>query len=293
MLWFAERRMKPDALDEDWGPMSRGTFAHSVLQHFYEEFIKQGNTKVTPENLPQARELLAQVFSQLQAQQPTPELQMSNELRYVPTNQLETQEVLQLERWLQDYLEFETEFLTGFRPRYFEAEIKPEDGIEYAGQLVAGTIDRVDVDEHGNAVIVDYKGSVKSEDSFNDLRKWPKKVQTLIYAQALQRMSDAGKLEQPLNVVGALYVSYGKEKGCAGSYDVRAIGAQDLPGISEKARCGDESPTFKEVLDVTERRLQPLLAALVAGELPTADELDHLKEQLIAQDELADQREVG
>lgn len=292
-VWFEERRMNLDSLDEDMGPMERGSFAHGVLQAFYEEFRAQGYTKVAESNIEVARELMASIFDRKLAEQPVEPLEYKGDTRFVPLSALEEQEVAQLKRLLIAYLDFEKDFLPGFEPAYLEFEIEPEMGIEYGGVGITGRIDRIDVDAQGNAVIVDYKGGVGAEYSYNDLAKWPKKVQALMYAQALQRMSDAGMLERPLNVVGAVYVSYGKRHGVGGTYDGLVLDPQELPGISSKsARCGGDKADFKTLLDVTEQRIQPILESWVAGELPAKADLDALKEQLLSQPS-ADGEEVN
>ena len=52
----------------------------------------------------------------------------------------------------------------------------------------------------------------------------PHKVQALVYAQAARRLLG-------LEVVGALYVSYGRDGRVAGAFDRTFVGAADVPGI--------------------------------------------------------------
>ena len=40
--WFLERRVGADALDEEFGPLEKGSFAHSVLARFYNEAGRRG-----------------------------------------------------------------------------------------------------------------------------------------------------------------------------------------------------------------------------------------------------------
>ena len=86
-------------------------------------------------------------------------------------------------------------------------------GGEYGGALLVGKVDRIDVDDEGNAVIVDYKGSVKASHQIaGKTIEAPGKVQALMYAQAIKR-------QLGLNVVGAFYVSYGSTPAIAGACD--------------------------------------------------------------------------
>ena len=89
--------------------------------------------------------------------------------------------------------------LVGFEPRFFEWGFgRGGARVEYAGVLITGTVDRIDVDAHGQAVVIDYKH--KSDAGFaaeyDVLPKGgfpagapalPRRVQSLIYAQVVRR----------------------------------------------------------------------------------------------------------
>ena len=59
---------------------------------------------------------------------------------------------------LKDLLEFEASHFIGYQPRFFELRFgREENVVEYAGAQFTGSIDRVDVNAHGQALIIDYK----------------------------------------------------------------------------------------------------------------------------------------
>ena len=269
--WFVQSRVIVETLDEGFGPLERGTFAHAVLREFYQRFQQSGQRKVNAENLVQARSLMQQVCDELAAEQPQLE---PGSGRYVAASQIEQRELQATKAELVSYLDFEQKLLPGFYPRYFEYELQPQDAVRYAGNAFVGIVDRIDVDDKGNAVIIDYKGSAGAQ--YEIAGKGPQdpgKVQTRIYAQAVRRALG-------LNVVGALYVSYGKSQGCSGAFDARMIEAQHLPGMRHD-KCGclaadgvrpesvdDYSKLdFADMLDATEELVAGAAEAMAAGRI--------------------------
>ncbi|MBP3867421.1 MAG: PD-(D/E)XK nuclease family protein, partial [Eggerthellaceae bacterium] len=189
----------------------------------------------------------------------------------------ERRELDACKRQLVDYLDFEAAFLPTFHPAYFEHEIGVQDGVVYAGHPFMGIVDRIDVDDAGNAVIVDYKGSVgPAHEIAGKGVHDPGKVQTRMYARAVERALG-------LKVVGAFYVSYGKSHGCAGAFDGRAIEAAHVPNARVgKCSCALEQPdcvdqvddfsqlTFSGMLDATEALVSDAIDSMVAGRVQPA-----------------------
>ena len=99
-------------------------------------------------------------------------------------------------------------------------------------------MDRIDVNGAGQAVVIDYKGSLNGDyalDSASPAAQAggavrPHKVQTLMYAQVARKVLG-------LDVVGALYVSYGRDRRVSGAFDRTVVGERDVPGIDVE-RCG-------------------------------------------------------
>lgn len=266
--WFAQSRVNIEVLDEGFGALERGSFAHAALQEFYVRFIGLGNRKVTTSNLGEAKRLMRTVVEELAALQP--ELEPGK--RYAAANQVEQRELETCKDQLVAYLDFEAAFLPTFHPAHFEFEIAPEDGIRYAGCDFIGKVDRIDVDDKGHAVIVDYKGSAGAQyEIAGTTPEAPGKVQTRVYARAVERALG-------VEVVGALYVSYGRDQGCAGAYDGRVIETAWLPAMRhDRCCCALESPpivsevqdysqlTFSDMLDETERVVERVVADMREG----------------------------
>ena len=256
--WFAQRRLRLDDLDEGFGPLEMGDFAHNALHSFYKHMSEDlGEAKVTPQLLPQARELMADVLARHKALQP--HLRQS-ENRLIPTSQVEHRELAELERKLMDYLDFEAELLPTFTPKYLEYDVARGGAVDYAGHKLLGTADRIDVDGEGRCAIIDYKGSISGSYALG-VREEGRlgKVQALIYAQVVRRTLG-------LEPVGALYVCYGRRKMISGAYDGRVIENAHLPNMRHKdCMCADRP--FVDVLDETEEAVAAALERMLAGDI--------------------------
>ena len=256
--WFAQRRLRLDDLDEGFGPLEMGDFAHNALHSFYKHLSEDlGEAKVTPQLLPQARKLMADVLARHKALQP--HLRQS-ENRLIPASQVEHRELAELERKLMDYLDFEAELLPTFAPKYLEYDVACGGAVDYAGHKLLGTADRIDVDGEGRCAIIDYKGSISGSYALG-VREEGRlgKVQALIYAQVVRRTLG-------LEPVGALYVCYGRRKMISGAYDGRVIENAHLPNMRHKdCMCADRP--FSDVLDETEEAVAAALERMLAGDI--------------------------
>ncbi len=260
-LWFAQRRLRLSALDEGFGPVQKGDFAHHALRDFYGRFTaRTGLPRVSAESLEAAQAIMDEVLAEHVRNQYELEPLASN--RLVAVTELESREVTQLCDAIRDHLAFDAEFLPGFHPAYHEFGIRKEDGVVYAGRLLAGSVDRVDVDGQGRAVIVDYKSSIGPEYALSqETDGIPLKVQTLIYAQAVRRILG-------LDVVGAVYVCYGRSHAVSGAFDAR-LEPGDFGGIDAEA-CGympQGAGSFADLLDGVERRIDEELGRMFSGDI--------------------------
>lgn len=237
--WFAERRMALESLDEGFGPLQRGSFMHVIMQTFYETMHENGMQRVTSANLHAAQDIMKDVFHNLSDHQ----FEMrANSNRYVPINAQERAERDEMLPKLLAWLSTEAQMLPGFHPAAFEWEFGNPVPFTYAGVHIVGSVDRIDVDDHGHAVVVDYKSSlndgfrlheppqsenakkrsksrahadqaseqasVQEEDSIEKTQEpftLPRKMQALIYARVVEDMFRV--YDQPVSVVGAIYLN--------------------------------------------------------------------------------------
>ena len=261
--WFALRRLRLDELDEGFGAVQMGDFSHNVFEAFYRRFQSEVAPKVTPDSLGRAREIMEDVIVK-HAEEQYAMKPSSN--RLVPVDAFERRELEELGSKLVSFLDREALLLPSFSPYALEFEIPATNAVEYAGYRVMGKIDRIDVDDRGRAIIIDYKSSLSSDyDLYESQKKGGSlqegKVQTLVYAQALRRMLG-------LEIVGALYVGYGRSPKVSGALD-RSIEPAEVAGLRAQTCVyrGDFGDEFSSLLDATEERIAVSLDRLMEGRI--------------------------
>lgn len=289
--WFVHNRLGTAQVRASLDARARGTFAHGLLRDFHEALRQAGQVRVTPENVEESLILFDSLFDQrLQAERERNDRGRS--MAYFPLNNRELLEVQAFRKTLKGFVSWEASFLPGYHPLAGEFSFGRDEELTYAGYPLVGSIDRIDVDDRGNAVILDYKGSAgagynhftKETKEASDgaaagaaaaaagdsragaaagadgivLASLPQKVQALIYAQVVRRKLD-------VNPVGALYVSYGKASGCAGLFDALKLDPQkDLLNIAAKY-C--ETTSFLDTLDQVEEAIAARLDGIRAGRI--------------------------
>ncbi len=263
--WFADRRLRLEEIDEGFGPLEMGDFAHNALCSFYRHFKEEvGLAKVTRESLPEARRIMADVLARHKALQPNLKERAN---RLIATGELERRQIEELCDKLMRYLDYEIDLLPDFHPEHLEYAVAGEGVVDYAGQKLIGTADRIDVDAEGRCVVIDYKGSLSDSYSI-DRRKEGSlgKVQSLIYAQVVRRTLG-------YDPVGAIYVCYGRRKFAAGVYDGHVLGEAQVPG-SKARKCSWPTAAdaladskFTDLLDQTEEAVAEALERMLAGDV--------------------------
>lgn len=307
--WFTLRRLGLDATDATFSAVQMGSFAHRVLEvarrrHMQQAaevagLVKPGQlmdlegtditfvpgSAVTAENLSLVQSLIETEFDFHLAHQYQKATSVAAQ-SLVPHTATEEYRLDLLRRDLLDVPAFEIGKFRGFEPRYFELRFGGSGAhahhVSYAGVDFVGTIDRVDVDAHGRAVVIDYKhkgalGFAAEYDAFTDgspatadALVLPRRVQSLIYAQVVRRMFPQ------LKVVGAVYLSTKggarNQHEIAGVLDANAADMVMGRGLTDKrwerlVAGGMGKLSFEELLDETERRIAEKIALLVQGHI--------------------------
>lgn len=291
LCWFVSYRVKPQSIDAGFGNMEKGNFVHDVLEHLHARLPQEGMERVTPENLPRARELLHEVFDETLAEHAG---KRGTEGPLVPLSAVEERQVAEILPQLEGVLAYESEALAPFAPRYLEFAFN-ELKVEYAGWPLGGRIDRVDVDAENRAVVIDYKHrtgveefkladpTVRDEESgtapIDDPRWLPPHTQTLIYAQAMRRALD-------LDTRAALYFSTkGGKPALRGAASAELLeeerGDGRIPGLKKGFPGEGGSMDFDALLDCVEagiaERLRELEAGNVAAVDPTSAQAAHAR----------------
>ncbi len=257
--WFLERRVSSDALDEGFGAVEKGTFAHEVMAAFYRRGAEAGWPRA--EQMPEAAALLDAVFDEVLAEQLAPGMEGR---RLAPRSASEMMEVEQLRGQLHRFVELLALLPRDYAPALLEAPIRPEERIGYGGAILNGRIDRLDVDGQGRCAVLDYKGSIKghgTSEADAASGALPQKMQALIYAQAAIRMGAAQ------SCTAALYLSYTAQRAsdlAAGAADGSLYRAPELLAPASSA-CD-----MPHLLDATEDAAAERIAALMAGSIQPA-----------------------
>lgn len=291
LCWFVSYRVKPQSIDAGFGNMEKGNFVHDVLEHLHVRLPQEGMERVTPENLPRAKELLHEVFAETLAEHAG---KRGTEGPLVPLSPVEERQVAEILPQLEGVLAYESEALAPFAPRYLEFAFN-ELQVEYAGWPLGGRIDRVDVDAENRAVVIDYKHrsgveefkladpTVRDEESgeapIDDPRWLPPHTQTLIYAQAMRRALG-------LDARAALYFSTkGGKPALRGAASAELLeeerGDGRIPGLKKGFPGEGGNMDFDALLDRVEtgiaERLRELEAGNVAAVDPTSAQAAHAR----------------
>ena len=281
LCWFVSYRVKPQSIDAGFGNMEKGNFVHDVLEHLHARLPQEGMERVTPMNLPRAKELLHEVFAETLAEHAG---KRGTEGPLVPLSPVEERQAAEILPQLEGVLAYESEALAPFAPRYLEFAFN-ELQVEYAGWPLGGRIDRVDVDAENRAVVIDYKHrsgveefkladpTVRDEESgeapIDDPRWLPTHTQTLIYAQAMRRALD-------LDTRAALYFSTkGGKPALRGAASAELLeeerGDGRIPGLKKGFPGEGGNMDFDALLDRVEAGIAERLRELEAGNVAAVD----------------------
>jgi ATP-dependent helicase/DNAse subunit B len=199
--WFVERMLSPGAIEPDPEPLARGALAHAALRDTLEGLRREtGSARVTPGNLARARSLLADALA---ANEPAHPLSVVGERRTAVRRRLQSD----LERYLghaaaagSPLEPAHLELGFGFAVDDERGEASDLPALELGGGLrLRGRIDRIDMDDRGEAVVYDYKGSRAPAGA-----RWIKdgNLQVALYMRAVEELLGVraiGGFYQPLS----------------------------------------------------------------------------------------------
>lgn len=220
LRWFYERRLPSSTPDAGFDQLATGTFSHAVLQRFHEQLPARCHIpRVDAAALEDVatrdaiEKLIEDCIRQVEREHADPASDVQN--RLVPVGQVQRRRLDAVEAAVRDCIMGDVRVPAGFNPVLAEWSFglpgSGHDAVPYAGALLRGTIDRVDADEGGRALVIDYKGGVYPGHGVPRAKKdglpagWPLPLhsQALMYAAALDRATGG-----ELRPVGAVYLSY-------------------------------------------------------------------------------------
>ncbi len=270
----------------------QGTMIHEVMERFYKR-LKEAERdfpehRVVPSNVKKAEHLAAQVFDDVVNEyKERAQTEYTGETRdgeharapqsfFCPSTAQDDLTLMRMKRGITKQLSHEAHLLensggeaTGghvstFIPQLFEVKVYEEKGFNchYAGITVRGKVDRVDIDEYGNMVVIDYKsGAVTGYGAQNTSQDMIRgSVQVDIYATLLQR-------QRGQRCVGGFYRSLSASatpKTCLrGSWDSHAIRFEE-EGCVQKSDAADEQ-SYQEYLMILENTVAAKVDAVRKG----------------------------
>jgi RecB family exonuclease len=250
-------RLKPlEEVTEDISPLDRGSAVHGILHRFYKEWDKP----VTAENRIEATALLRKLADNAY-----------DRALVADTFRNRRDQQLFLTVIVERFLDAEEVFWKqGMKPAFLEQKIEAykltlSDGSEVE---INAKVDRIDVDEQGNFIIVDYKtGKYPTPKTKGDQEIFQLPVYAVMAQQALSA-AETAPLRQPIGL--AYYDLMGKNNGPARDVVLfnKDLGL-DQPAIKPLASpksAEDFELILKQSMDKARKAIEGILAGDFASE---------------------------
>lgn len=260
--WFIARKIGVQGLDEELDSLHAGTFAHEVFRRTFDALARRGIARITGQNVEEAQMVAAETFDALVQEQRS----AVPGSRCVAATLSDEVRLRKMKEQIASALSYMQELPVAFAVSANEFKIEPEEGVEYAGAVINGSVDRVDVSEDGRFAVLDYKGSImKHEAGCGEevLDELPRKVQALIYAQSLPRTEAYAGMA----CAGALYLNYRakeQKKFAAGSLDVGTYDARSVTDGKKSCVTMDFQMFLAQVEGYLAEQVQRMLAGDIA-----------------------------
>lgn len=273
LRWFYERQVPSDTPDVTFGPREEGSFSRQVLTAFHEALAAMDIQRVGGKaDQTLWGPVLDECFDKVLASQEGADRPL------IPTTSLEWRRLDALRRNLQSCAERDALLPSGFAPKRHQWTFGEPDAITYGGVKLRGAVHRIDEDDQGRALIIDYKGAVgnngysvprpkratknKPPEPVDPL---PQHCQVLMYASALQKANPGTR------AVGAIYISYNRNRA-QGFLDTAIAGKLAASGsyLDEKnlvEPAEDGSSGFQNLLSYVEGEVASAMDRLRSGDV--------------------------
>jgi len=241
--WFYQYAVRPREVDRELGAREVGAYAHELLASFYGKLREQGHVRVTRDLSPGLDALVDAVVAEAVSSGRVRPQSLAEELALANAHE-------QVRALIRD----DIDFLPGWQPLPGEQPFGVMDApaLEFAGALLVGRIDRVDLGD-GCAAVTDYKsgGGQPGQGSFATRGR----LQPVVYAVAAGRSLG-------LQPAAGLYRSLR-------SLDLRGFWRTDLmcPPSHSKSNDGIDEERWKALLEETEMAVEKAVEGIRAGDI--------------------------
>ncbi len=234
---------------EDISPMDRGSKVHSILRNFYLSWTRPVMRETRDEALALLRKLAGSAFD-----------------KEADTFRNRREKELFINVMAQRFLDAEEDFWKqGMKPAYLEQKIERYRLVLSSGEEVelSAKIDRIDVDENGNFIVVDYKtGGYPSPkmDLEQDIFQLP--VYAVMAQRALQ--DNDPRLRKPIGL--AYYDLAGKTGGGARDVVLYNKEARDDHPMAKPKASSKSAQEFEAIVKLSIDKARRAIEGILAGD---------------------------